>query len=69
LPDFESIPVLGGAELSRPVLLNQALAPGNYTVKFKVDFQDGSRATEGVTDLVVKPAPKIASSTVPDKKP
>jgi hypothetical protein len=69
MADFESIPVLGGAELSRPVLLNQALAPGNYTVKYKVDFQDGSRATEGVTDLVVKPGPRIASTAVPAQKP
>jgi len=69
LGNIETIPVLAGAELSQPVLLNQALSPGNYTVKYRVDFQDGGRATEGVTDLIVKPAPKIASSVSPALKP
>jgi hypothetical protein len=67
LADIESIPVLGGAELNRPFLLNQSLSPGNYTVKYRVDFQDGERATEGVTDLVVRSPMKIAAITPPQK--
>jgi methionine-rich copper-binding protein CopC len=69
LGDTESIPILAGAELSQSVLINQALSPGNYTVKYHVDFGDGSRATEGITDLVVKPPPQIASSVSPAQKP
>src|SRR5215208_3703217 len=53
LPQKESLPVLGGAELLQPVVLETRLAPGTYTVKYRVDFQDGSRPTEGITELVV----------------
>jgi hypothetical protein len=53
LAEKESLPVLGGAELVQPVAIGTVLAPGVYTVKYRVDFQDGSRPTEGITDLVV----------------
>ncbi|HKS10411.1 MAG TPA: hypothetical protein VJS13_12745 [Pyrinomonadaceae bacterium] len=53
LPQKESLPLLGGAELVQPVVLETRLAPGSYTVKYRIDFQDGSRPTEGVTELVV----------------
>jgi hypothetical protein len=33
LPQKESLPVLGGAELRQPVVLETRLAPGTYTVK------------------------------------
>jgi hypothetical protein len=59
-PPKESLPLLGGAELAQPLLLESRLAPGTYTVKYRVDFQDGSRPTEGVTELVI-PAPQRAS--------
>ena len=49
----ESLPLLGGAELAQPVVLETRLAPGTYNVKYRVDFQDGSRPTEGVTELVI----------------
>jgi hypothetical protein len=54
LPEGESLPVLGGATLSRPLTIERALAPGTYTVRYRVDFQDGGKVTEGVTDLTVK---------------
>lgn len=54
LPEGESLPVLAGQTLSQPLLIEHALAPGTYTVKYRVDFQDGGRVTEGVTDLIVK---------------
>jgi hypothetical protein len=54
LPQKESLPLLGGAELAQPVVVESRLAPGNYTVKYRVDFQDGSRPTEGVTELVIR---------------
>jgi len=53
LPQKESLPLLGGAELVQPLVLESRLAPGTYTVKYRVDFQDGSRPTEGVTELVI----------------
>jgi methionine-rich copper-binding protein CopC len=62
LPEKESLPVLGGAELVQPVTIEKALAPGSYTVKYRVDFQDGSRPTEGITDLVIG-SPLAASNT------
>lgn len=54
LPEGESLPVLGGATLSSPLTIERALAPGTYTVRYRVDFQDGGKVTEGVTDLIVK---------------
>jgi len=62
LPEQESLPVLGGAELSQPLTLGKVLAPGVYSVRFRVDFQDGSRPTEGVTDLVVGSSAVAAKS-------
>jgi hypothetical protein len=63
LPQKESLPVLGGAELVQPLVLETRLAPGTYTVKYRVDFQDGSRPTEGVTELVIPQSQR--TSTVP----
>jgi hypothetical protein len=54
LPEIEPLPVLGKSVVSQTALLEKELPPGVYTVKYKVDFQDGSRAVEGVTDLTVK---------------
>lgn len=53
LPQIESLPLLGGAELSQPVSLEKQLAPGTYNVKYRVDFQDGRTPTEGVTELLI----------------
>jgi hypothetical protein len=54
LPQKESLPLLGGAEMFQSVVLDTRLAPGTYNVKYRVDFQDGNRPTEGITELVVK---------------
>jgi hypothetical protein len=53
LPQAESVPLLAGAELMQPVVLATRLRPGTYTVTYRVDFQDGNRPTEGVTELVI----------------
>lgn len=59
LPDTESLPVLAGSELSQPLLMSCKLAPGTYSVRYRVNFQDGTKQTEGVTELVVNsPNPK-----------
>ena len=62
LPQKESLPVLGGAELIQPLVVETRLAPGTYTVKYRVDFQDGSRPTEGVTELVVPQSQRASAS-------
>ena len=68
--DAETLPLLANAEAARPFLIEKALAAGKYTVKYRIDFQDGRPATEGVTDLLVSPVqPKIAASGTPPKKP
>jgi len=60
LPEQESLPVLSGAELVQPVKIEKVLLPGVYSVKYQVDFQDGSRPTQGLVDLVVG---NVASAT------
>jgi hypothetical protein len=54
MPEGESLPILGGSELSQPLVIEKSLQPGAYTVKYRVDFQNGGKVTEGVTDLLVK---------------
>ena len=61
LPQKESLPLLGGAELIQPLVLETRLGPGTYNVKYRVDFQDGNRPTEGVTELVVPQSPRTSS--------
>ena len=65
LPEQESLPVLSGSELVQPIKIENVLVPGVYSVKYQVDFQDGSRPTQGVTDLVignVRTAAKVRSA-------
>ena len=63
VPQKESLPLLGGAELAQPVVLETRLAPGTYTVKYRIDFQDGSRPTEGVTELVIPQSQKTSNGS------
>jgi len=60
LPQKESLPLLGGAELIQPLVVETRLGPGTYNVMYRVDFQDGSRPTEGVTELVVPQSPRTS---------
>ena len=53
LPETESLPVLAGLSLSRPIVIEKAVAPGAYSVFYRVDFKDGGAVVEGRTDLVV----------------
>ena len=62
LPQKESLPLLGGAELVQPLVLETRLAPGTYNVKYRVDFQDGSRPTEGVTELVIPQSQRTSNA-------
>lgn len=63
LPQKESLPLLGGAELVQPLVLETRLAPGTYNVKYRVDFQDGSRPTEGVTELVIPQSQRTSNGS------
>ena len=65
----ESLPVLAGSELAKPLTIEKALAPSVYNIKYRVDFQDGSRPTEGLTDLVVGNAAASVSYPRSDGKP
>jgi hypothetical protein len=54
IAEGESLPLLGGSLLSKSLLIEKILPPGTYTVKYRVDFQGNGKATEGITDLVIK---------------
>ncbi len=69
LPEGESLPILAGSELNQALKIDKSLPPGSYTVKYRVDFQDGNRATEGITDLVVKTPTQIANTGTTVRKP
>jgi hypothetical protein len=69
LPLSETIPILGGSEVARPVMIEQRLPQGVYSVKYKIDFKDGQPPTEGVTELVVQGDRQVASSTSSPQKP
>lgn len=69
LPESESLPILAGSELNQGVRIEKSLPSGSYTVKYRVDFQDGNKAIEGITDLVVKTPAQIANSKTTVRKP
>ena len=70
VPEIEPLPILAGSELNQAVLIEKALEPGNYTVKYHIDFQDGGKPTEGVTDLIVTAGSQIAlKKKQPPQKP
>lgn len=57
VPESDSLPVLANEELSRPLVIEKSLPPGEYSVIYRVDFKDGSRVVEGQTDLKMKETP------------
>ena len=61
LSQKESLPLLGGSELMQPLVVETRLAPGTYNVKYRVDFQDGGRPTEGITELVIPQSPQTSN--------
>lgn len=69
VPEIEPLPILAGAELKQPVTIDRLLAPGKYTVRYRIDFQDGEKAIEGVTDLNVKASTELraAAGKTPQK--
>ena len=69
LPAHESLPILSGAELVQPIKIETVLGAGTYSVKYQVDFQDGSRPTQGITDLVVGSVTTAAKGPVSEAPP
>ncbi len=67
--ELDPLPVLAGSELKRPIRIEKALAPGTYTVKYRVDFQDGQKVAEGVTDLIVESASQVAAAPRSQARP
>jgi hypothetical protein len=53
-PEMESLPVLAREELSHAMTIEKVIPPGQYSVRYRVDFKDGSRIVEGQTDLIVR---------------
>ncbi len=69
VPESEILPVLANSAVDQPVSIAKSLAPGTYTVKYRVDFRDGGKVTEGQTELLVKPPVQIASDGKSTKRP
>ena len=69
LPQAESLPLLGGSELIQPLVVQARLAPGTYTASYRVDFQDGNRPTEGVTEFIVRESQATSNATSPAQTP
>lgn len=68
IPEIETLPVLASSQSAQEVTIDKQLPAGQYTVKYRVDFQTGQQAIEGVTELVVK-ATDIAKTPQRVKKP
>ena len=69
LPETESLPVLAGLSLSRPIVIEKAVAPGTYSVFYRVHFKDGGAVVEGRAELLVREqqAKKVLERVGPNK--
>lgn len=67
IAEIEPLPILGNSVVSQANLIEKELPPGTYTIKYRVDFQDGSRAVEGVADLTVNEPSKNRRSLASNK--
>ena len=54
IPESEALPILAGSESARALTIDKPLPVGKYTVKYRIDFQDGKPPVEGVTDVTVR---------------
>lgn len=68
LKEIESLPLLRGSTTSQPLIIENTLQNGTYSVKYRIDFQDGGKPTEGITDLLLKESvpQKVARQLTPD---
>ena len=52
--ETESLPVLANSEMDLPVTIEKRLPPGNYSIRYRVKFDDGGPFTEGQADMLVE---------------
>jgi len=64
-PETEALPVLAKSDMEMPVLIEKKLPAGNYSVRYRVRFDDGGVVTEGQADMLVRGQP--AQQTGPAK--
>jgi len=55
--ETESLPVLANSEMDMPVTIEKRLPPGNYSIRYRVKFDDGGTVTEGQADMLVEENP------------
>ncbi|HEU4391536.1 MAG TPA: hypothetical protein VFV34_27345 [Blastocatellia bacterium] len=65
ISDTEWLPVLGGTETELRLLIEKAIPPGNYSVRYRVNFADGNALTEGQTELTVREHGSSRASNTP----
>ncbi len=58
--DAEVLPILAGSESRPRQVIATKLAVGRYTVKCRVDFQDGRPPIEGVTQVTIESGAEVA---------
>ncbi|MEK6321335.1 MAG: hypothetical protein AABN33_06585 [Acidobacteriota bacterium] len=63
--DTEALPVLAKSEMEMPVTIEKKLPAGNYSVRYRVRFDDGGAITEGQADMLVQE--KLAQHLAPAK--
>jgi methionine-rich copper-binding protein CopC len=52
--ETESLPVLANSEMQMPVTIEKRLPAGNYSVRYRVKFDDGGPVTEGQADMLIE---------------
>jgi uncharacterized membrane protein len=55
--ETESLPILANSEMEMPVTIEKKLPAGDYSVRYKVRFDDGGTVTEGQTEMLVQDNP------------
>ena len=51
--ETESLPVLANSQMEMPVTIEKRLPAGNYSIRYRVRFDDGGPVTEGQADMLV----------------
>lgn len=55
--ETEALPVLAKSDMEMPVIIEKKLPAGNYSVRYRVKFDDGGAVTEGQADMLVREQP------------
>jgi hypothetical protein len=65
IKETQALPILAGASLRRPIPIDQRLAPGTYTLQYRVDFRAGDPVEEGRVKLVIPEVTKAEAPRTP----